>query len=215
MGFFSWKTADTDESIGNNASGFGHDDLHGPVYMLSPDGEHIKESSYDGYGVFGGVDAYVWLSLKNLPEQSLTIINYLTPLSGDDLIGLSNRMLGLDSYSSAVAKLSFDNISEVSDKLRDLAIYHFSDSAMFDPVTDERVINGRGGIPFRYDEPIERYDGKTLNELTNENFFVIKAVEPEFPLKFSFDENAKYDALPASGDCPDQGFFFSESPSPR
>lgn len=62
MGFFSWKTADTKESIAN---------VHAqpnqrPVYLLQPKGcEPIKCSVYDGYGVFGGIDAYEWLATMN------------------------------------------------------------------------------------------------------------------------------------------------------
>ncbi len=70
MGFFSWKTADTDESIMNC---YGSDCR--TVYLLQPDGDHIQEKAYPGYGVFGGVDAYEWLAEKNLgiSERNLGI----------------------------------------------------------------------------------------------------------------------------------------------
>ncbi|MDW1568373.1 hypothetical protein R7D93_24540, partial [Vibrio sp. YT-15] len=63
MGFFSWKTADTSESIANISSGK-HKGVS--VYLLSPDGNHIAERAYQGYGRFGGVDAYAWLAKQNL-----------------------------------------------------------------------------------------------------------------------------------------------------
>ncbi len=63
MGFFSWKTADTGESIANS---------HSPrckqraVFLLQPDGEPpVEESWYAGYGMFGEVDAYEWLAERN------------------------------------------------------------------------------------------------------------------------------------------------------
>lgn len=55
MGFFSWKTQDTHESIPNihsNRPTF-------TVYMINPvTGEQYKEDNYDGYGIFGGKDYY-------------------------------------------------------------------------------------------------------------------------------------------------------------
>lgn len=66
MGFFSWKTADTDETIWNAHSNHGAQ----TVYLLQPDGQPpLREDSYDGYGVFGGVDAYAWLARQNLPAE--------------------------------------------------------------------------------------------------------------------------------------------------
>ena len=66
MGFYSWTTSDNKESIPNIYSG--HPDAGRTVYLLKPDGDHIKESAYCGYGVFGGVCAYALLAKQNLPE---------------------------------------------------------------------------------------------------------------------------------------------------
>ncbi|MGK2231160.1 MAG: hypothetical protein ACI92O_000318 [Colwellia sp.] len=61
MGFFSYKTSDTNESIMNH-----YTDECRPVYMLQPNGEpSIFEASYSGYGVFSGIDVYEWLADKN------------------------------------------------------------------------------------------------------------------------------------------------------
>ena len=54
MGFFSWKTQDTDKSIANNSS----DRKIFTVYLRDDKGNTWKEDSYDGYGVFGGKDYY-------------------------------------------------------------------------------------------------------------------------------------------------------------
>ena len=53
MGFFSWKTSDTHESISNTYSKKGTF----KVYMLTPKRRYV-EDSYEGYGVFGGKDYY-------------------------------------------------------------------------------------------------------------------------------------------------------------
>ena len=63
MGFFSWKTQDTDKSIANRYSSrptF-------TVYMVNPLNldEYYKEDNYEGYGVFGGKDYYELLAEIN------------------------------------------------------------------------------------------------------------------------------------------------------
>ncbi len=54
MGFFSWITADTKESIPNVYSS--RETF--TVYMTAPDGRQWRESAYEGYGEFGGKDYY-------------------------------------------------------------------------------------------------------------------------------------------------------------
>ena len=54
MGFFSWKTSDTDTSISNSYSSRGAL----PVHMITEDGRVFTEPEYEGYGVFGGKDIY-------------------------------------------------------------------------------------------------------------------------------------------------------------
>jgi len=54
MGFFSWKTSDTNRSISNVHSSRGAF----KVIMLMPNGDKFVEEDYEGYGVFGGIDFY-------------------------------------------------------------------------------------------------------------------------------------------------------------
>lgn len=61
MGFFSWKTQDTDVSIANQHST--HDTFC--VHMLDDKGNVWTEDNYDGYGVFGGKDYYELLAEMN------------------------------------------------------------------------------------------------------------------------------------------------------
>lgn len=61
MGFFSWKTQDTDKSIANhysNRSTF-------TVHMLDDKGNSWTEDNYEGYGEFGGKDFYELLAEMN------------------------------------------------------------------------------------------------------------------------------------------------------
>lgn len=61
MGFFSWKTSDTRESISNIYSSRGSK----TVYLYLPSGEQIEEKFYKGYGVFGGLDVFIQLAKQN------------------------------------------------------------------------------------------------------------------------------------------------------
>ncbi len=61
MGFFSWKTQDTDRSIANAYS----TNKTFTVYMKDNKGNVWKEEEYDGYGVFGGKDYFELLAEMN------------------------------------------------------------------------------------------------------------------------------------------------------
>lgn len=68
MGFFSWKTVDTKRSIPNMYSSR----KTFPVVLLIPKefgGGIIEEICYEGYGDFGGRDAYALLAKWNGPEN--------------------------------------------------------------------------------------------------------------------------------------------------
>ena len=61
MGFFSWKTQDTNRSITNTWSGM-------PTFsvtMTDDKGNKWHEDEYDGYGVFGSKDYYELLDEMN------------------------------------------------------------------------------------------------------------------------------------------------------
>lgn len=64
MGFFSWKTSDTKKSIANRYSDCGAL----PVYLITPNNEKIYEPNYDGYGHFGGFNAYALVAQWNYPK---------------------------------------------------------------------------------------------------------------------------------------------------
>ena len=61
MGFFSWKTMDTDESIANQYS----NRKTFRVQMMDNKGNVWTEDNYDGYGRFGGKDFYELLAEMN------------------------------------------------------------------------------------------------------------------------------------------------------
>ena len=61
MGFFSWKTQDTDRSIPSQYS----NRKTFRVQMLDNKGNVWTETEYEGYGVFGGKDFYELLAEMN------------------------------------------------------------------------------------------------------------------------------------------------------
>lgn len=183
MGFFSWKTADTRGSIWNKFT-----KKCRPVYLLQPDGKKpIYEPAYEGYGRFGGVDAYAWLALNNLPS----IVT--RSLATDEEL----RMLGITiafGFSSVI-------IQNVPFVLRDeeaalLALGVIDSSSRY-------VICESHGDELHFNGEI-----MSVNE-AKKRFGCQEIPKPKLkrPLKFSFKESANYESLPASKDCPNQGYF--------
>lgn len=92
MGFFSWKTSDTDKSISNCYSERGAL----PVYLITPYDEAIYEENYEGYGEFGGYDAYALLAKWNRPNECNGDVDH------DRLIGIR-----IGCYDEQMAKLKY------------------------------------------------------------------------------------------------------------
>jgi len=71
MGFFSWKTMDTNKSIPNHHSS----KKTFVVYMIDNKGNIWEEKDYEGYGVFGGKDYYELVAEMNglEPDRNLGI----------------------------------------------------------------------------------------------------------------------------------------------
>lgn len=83
MGFFSWKTQDTDRSIANS---FSQEDTF-TVCMVDDKGNIWKERNYEGYGEFGGKDYYELLAEMNgvVKDKSLKNYTHLMRIKGIDL----------------------------------------------------------------------------------------------------------------------------------
>lgn len=184
MGFFSWLTADDKVSVSSSYSSRGAKTVH----LLQPNGQPpITEADYEGYGVFGGVDAYVWLARTNMPAT--------------DLVGLDEEKirdigcaLDMGSYyrdTQTGDLLSiFHRIPDAVQKLHGLKIEH---------------------LGVHYQKELDRFGGKTSNDLVAEKRFVeIALPRVTHPIKLSHDANAIYENLPASDSCPQQGYFYED-----
>lgn len=75
MGFFSWKTMDTDKSISNAYSNRGAF----KVEMMDDKGNVWTEDNYEGYGVFGGKDYYELLAEMNGVRVDDDVYDSMTP----------------------------------------------------------------------------------------------------------------------------------------
>lgn len=182
MGFFSWDTSDTEETINNVCSEEPHTR---PVYMLLPNGQKsIKEEAYEGYGVFGGIDAYEKLAELNLGDLT-------ADMSSDE-----RRLIGIYIDSS-------------QDFYRDEngALYGCCSIApphLLKLLVDEEITT--------FSNYNQKIDGKTINELIENKKLIAEPAKLKYPLKyplkFSFDESATYEGLPAAAIAENQGFFF-------
>ena len=107
MGFFSWKTNDTDKSIANIHSGY---DVVS-VYLVDNNNKMYKEDSYAGYGEFGGKDFYVLLAEMNglPPERSNGILldaddNWIEFAYGDPMIKMTGKAVDKETILKAREK---------------------------------------------------------------------------------------------------------------
>lgn len=176
MGFFSWKTADTQMSIANVYS----DRPVRNVYLLQPNGKPpIAEDAYEGYGDFGGKDAYEWLA-----EQH----------------GLTGREAGI----------ALQYLTVLRHKETDTVYYcalHATAELLKDFGVQARQIKQFG----RYDELIVLNDIEaSINDHRAAGRLAEESMQHllKYPLKFSFDKDARYEDLPASESCEHQGYFY-------
>lgn len=183
MGFFSWLTADTEESVINT---YAAADMGVPVrtvYQLQPNGEApIEETAYEGYGIIGDEDVHHWLARRNLPTE------LVATLSDDDLSAVGVTLSVGGYYLDTVTGKKWT--------------IFWKGPNIIDPTIE--FFNGR------YDQVIPEI-GLSPNDLMQSGRFERQVITPEFPLKFSFDKNAVYEDLPASKTCPKQGYFFDDS----
>lgn len=182
MGFFSWKTADTSESI----PAIYAEREPVTVFMLQPGGEpSIVEHSYEGNGSFAGVNVHYWLACENASALGYDI----SDLSYEDLI-----LLGIGLECGTV--------------MRDTQTGEY-----WHIFSDYRAILPGHYAALRYDEVVPEL-GDSANNLRDsgrfESLYIADAVKIPYPLKFSFNKNAVYEDLPASENCPDQGFFYDD-----
>lgn len=195
MGLFSYKTCDTKQSIPVIFSD--HKDRGRNVYFLMPNGQpSIVENAYEGNGVFGGVDVFEWLANVNMDIP-------------EDADPEEVRLLGIKLNSGSFKMWKFgDTIAFYGTDFITETLTPFL-KAKYGNIT---VVN-----PDTYADPIEAFNGLTLNDIGDGNntigatkTLLSDVIEIKHHIKFSFNPDAVYEQNGKSEDCEYQGFRYPE-----
>lgn len=186
MGYYSWLTCDTNESVAN-----AHTNNCQTVYMLKPNGNSsVKEDSYAGFGVFGGVDAYQWLFEIN--------VAYLSGLARIEPFTVSERR-----EAGVLFQHGFICQDTLTGYLWCLKDDHKYITLLTSPATPIKSF-------FEWDAGIGGY-GRSALELLADGRFILVPISGstliQYPIKLSFNSDAKYEDYKASEVCPNQGYF--------
>ena len=182
MGFFSFNTADTKESIPAAASGL----LTKAVYLIQPNNKPIKEDCYMGSGCFGGVDIFDWLAEKNLPKECIKKWKGELRDLGIEIHATDSDFF-LDKKNKAYA--CGEAAIYLARQLCNVKAKRFNDYGSL------IIIDGIESSVHKHLE-----SGRLINK-SFEDFV-------KNPIKLSFNENACYEELDCSTDCVFQGYFY-------
>jgi len=214
MGFFSWKTADTKESIGNTSSTNSHSKKHGYIYLLQPNAPAICEVSYEGYGVFAGVHAYCWLGSKNITEpQFMRLIDeafnnriksdikaITEQLNYEGMFSIPDEGRDfLETKKAQCENLLFYSLGEISELKKGL--YLLLETGDFSEKSYELLQKDMK-------KPIDIGYAFLFELLRNWGVQMESEKGLLFPVKLSFNKQAKYADFPASEWCDVQGYFY-------
>lgn len=182
MGFFSFVTADTNESIPCFESGRSR-----PVYMLQPNGlPSILEPAYQGYGQFGGVNCYKWLGSINAPLLGLS-----PDLSEDELVFLG---ISLDT-GYVLRRVTDGQLFQVFHPCTALPGIIQLPQIYSVPAKEFNGMSANDAVESGLCERIK-----------------LSSLYPQYlPLKFSFQADAVYESLPGSKACIYQGYFYEDA----
>lgn len=154
------------------------------VYLLQPNGEaSIEEPAYDGRGVFGGVDAFVWLAERNLSAKVLRTLRRSDWPNAVQAAG--HRLIYETAYRDKTTGTlwSAGNTGWLLDR-PDIRSFELSGSHLIPELgmsAEDAFRSSRFELVF-YGAPLK------------------------YPLKFSFNRNAVYERLPAAKVCPYNGY---------
>jgi hypothetical protein len=193
MGYYSFLTADTRESIPVVDSGLPIRTVH----LLQPDGlPPISEPAYEGRGVFGGVECYEWIARMNLPADAVPMDAVASEESSERPL----RRLTDDQLHAVGLSLSCGRYFVHPASGDRFCIFHEGPD-LVDPTIVRHAIT--------YSAPVPGY-GRSANDMVADGTIEDRHFEIARPLKLSFDPTARYEDLPASEDCPHQGIYYPD-----
>ena len=196
MGYFSFLCAETGNSIGIDKEATIH----------NPDKKKSLTGIYDGYGRIGGHDVYVILCMMNADTLSRATIHnpdlasflsiYKRNIQNVDIYNYKEHVQEARAIGLAIAMGSYYQDEDGNN-------YHLS-------IHSDPNKLGIKSTAFKgnYETP-QKASGKTPNQLIEDGDWVKKKIIPHipFPLKITRPEcELGYFHLPASEDCPNQGF---------
>ena len=198
MGFFSFLTADTKESV--PACVADHPKAGMPVFLLQPNQQAPLKGIYQGYGRLNDESVYVLFMHMNFGQE-------LSDFS-EDTIERVGMMLSDESEI-----LSYQN------RLFTCGLWLNKDGVGL--INEIRKSQGKGPINIELISDYEwriKVDGEngelaetSLNTLSEDegNIKSLREyIDVSHELKFSFDETAKYEDHEKSLQCPHQGYFY-------
>ncbi|MUJ20327.1 hypothetical protein [Aliivibrio fischeri] len=184
MGFMSWETADTHQSIPNMHAS--HENANKAFYLLLPNNTSRKVSYYNGYGQMLGRSAYCFVMEFNFTAEQLSIMD-----DDDERLEMMGMMLLTGEY--------FETNEGVK--------YVYGENC-----TDLNALLGENMISVDYGWEKITINGVSTNMEGHEELGNVKSKKLssfiKFHLKFSYSPDALYSELKASKICTKQGFFY-------
>ena len=181
MGVFSWITSDTGQSVSSNG---------GNAKMILPCGGEYVEMHYEGYGRFGGIDFFEMVAHLN---------GYEFMRWGDS----DKRSKGLNlywRYRDAYEPSTPDSIDLPFEEFKE-TISNF-EQMMGRPVPDDKKMKDM----WEYEIMKRVALRNKRNEYAKQ--FVINLYK--FPKIVSLGFTGRYEDVPNSKECPDQGYVCDE-----
>jgi hypothetical protein len=178
MGFFSWKTSDTNKSIAN---------CHSrrktfKVFMITEDRQIFEEDFYGGYGEFGGEDFYV-------------LLGKLNGVSGETDEEIRDKV-----FNGAIVKRGITNGVKTYNYQEDFANYATPIKAEGGKCANDLVKEGY--------KDVSVVDTKLLVEMGFKVPKLVQKLPKKYHLMTDEEWKEYFNSLPVSERCENQGFFY-------
>ncbi len=186
MGFFSWLTADTNQSIPSSYSSKPTIRVH----MITEDGRVFTETNYEGYGVFGDKDFY-------------TLAAELNGHKGKD--DQETRKLFFDRIWKRGVRKDGKSLE-----------YRIDFEHYEAPIQSEGGLTANQLVSEHGWEYWEVSRSGNTQDFVDAGFKMPKIVSTLLVSPTNKDEWKKFwDSMPYNKSCPDQGFFYPEDDEPE
>lgn len=196
MGFFSYKTADTKLSV--PADEAFHPRSGKNIYLLQPKAEpNILSQGYGGFGVFGDINVFSWLSMWNTGVDDFQIGNLISCESSGRLYDEKVYVCAMHFHKSSQAIINKVRAREGKKPIEFVSVDNYASE--FTLLVEEGG-KRQAKIMVSLNIMCELGLGKDLP--------ICNMIEIKYPLKLSYQADAVYEGLEGSEHCPNQGYFY-------